>query len=65
MSHHSWEGITMTTIKEETCPKCNGKLVETGLSNCWPYEKWECMDCDTKFEVELVRDWENLEEVEK
>ena len=54
----------MTTIKEETCPKCNGKLVETGLSNCWPYEKWECMDCDTKFEVELVRDWENLEEVE-
>jgi len=55
----------MTTIKEETCPKCNGKLVETGLSNCWPYEKWECMDCDTKFEVELVRDWKNLEGVEK
>lgn len=52
------------TIKEEICPKCNGELVETGLSNCWPFENYECTWCDAKFEVELVRDWSTLEEVE-
>ena len=50
------------TIKEETCPKCGGELVETGLSNCWPYEEWQCIDCNTLFKVELVRDWSTLEE---
>lgn len=50
------------TVKEDKCPKCGGELDEAGLSNCWPYEKWQCMDCDAEFEVELVRDWSTLQE---
>ncbi len=50
------------TIKEQTCPKCGGELEESGLSNCWPYEVWQCTHCETEYEVELVRDWSTLQE---
>jgi len=66
VSHHSWEGITMTTIKEETCPKCKDKL-EWDSGSDMENEKWYCEGCGTLYDVrvELVRFWETLEEVEK
>ena len=71
MSHHSWEGITMTTIKEivnieETCPKCKDKL-EWDSGSDMENEKWYCEGCGTLYEVrcEMVRFWDELEEVDK
>ena len=54
------------TIKEETCPKCKDKL-EWDSGSDMENEKWYCEGCGTLYEVqvELVRDWETLEEVEK
>ena len=50
----------------ETCPKCKGKLEwDSGATMEW--ERWYCEKCGSLFEVdvELVRFWDTLEEVEK
>jgi hypothetical protein len=46
----------------KNCPTCkHGELVNVGLTNCWPYESWECESCNQAFSVELIRDWSTLE----
>ena len=29
----------------------------------WPYEIWQCNDCNKYYSVELIRDFKNKEEV--
>ena len=50
----------------ETCPKCKGSL-EYDSGATMESEKYYCEGCNTLYEVqvELVRFWETLEEVEK
>ena len=51
--------------KEEECPKCKGEL-EFNNGSDMENETWYCLDCKAYFnvQVELVRDWSTLEEVE-
>ena len=28
---------------------------------CWPYEVWECFECKTQYNVELIRNFKNKE----
>ena len=42
---------------------CNEDDLEYGRSaSCWPYEIWYCKECDTEYNVELIRDFDNKEE---
>lgn len=53
------------TIKEDKCPKCGSDLEFDSGSNM-EWEKWYCEGCGSMFEVDvqMVRFWDTLEEVE-
>ena len=51
------------TVKEENCLKCNGELEYLELGNECPNEIWVCLDCDTRYDVPMIREWNNKEEV--
>tara|TARA_R100000951_G_scaffold73505_1_gene61883 strand:+ start:649 stop:792 length:144 start_codon:yes stop_codon:yes gene_type:complete len=43
---------------------CNEtSLVWKEEGEVWPYEIWRCVTCNKEYSVELVRDFENKEEL--
>ena len=62
-SFNKWRFKKMT-VEEENCLKCNGELEYLELGNECPNEIWVCLDCDTRYDVPMIREWNNKEEVE-
>jgi len=54
------------THEDNSCPKCKGDLEFNGGSNM-ETENWHCNDCNSSFsvDVEMVRFWDTLVEVEE
>lgn len=53
----------MSKFRNDDCSKCGGELEYLELSNECPNEIWVCLDCDSKFDIPMVRLWEEKEEV--
>ena len=53
------------THEDSSCPKCKGDL-EWDSGSDMESEKWYCLGCNSDFEVqvEMVRFWDTLKEVE-
>lgn len=59
-----------TSVPDGYCPKCTSEedgveLEYLELSGEAPDEVWFCPQCDTNFEVEMVRDWGTITEYYK
>jgi transposase-like protein len=57
--------ILNNSEEEGICPKCKGDLEFNGGSNM-ETENWHCNDCNSSYsvQVEMVRFWDTLKEVE-
>ena len=65
LTEEEYDATKNETHEDSNCPKCKGDL-DWDSGSDFESEKWYCLDCGSVFEVqvEMVRFWDTLKEVE-